>query len=183
MEWSTAFKVLWRAGAAGAKAQSSHFCDARRLACLVALLLGFAGANAAFAGPTIWQDPATGLAMGGYDPIAYFTKRAPRTGSEEIELSWGGAVWRFLNIGNRAAFEKHPQVYTPRFAGYDAYALSNGRTTRGRPSIWVVYKSRIYLFHNAANLRLWQEQRDAVTKRADANWARLSLDLPSSLTE
>ena len=150
---------------------------------MAALLVCFAGVARAVAGPAIWQDSATGLAMGGYDPIAYFTQQAARPGSEEVELSWGGAVWRFLNIGNRAAFERDPQVYTPRFAGYDAYALSNGRTTRGRPSIWVVHKSRIYLFHNAANLRLWQEQREGVTKRAEANWARLSLNLPSSLTE
>lgn len=153
---------------------------ARALAALACLAAVF---GPAFAASGAWQDPATGLAIGGYDPLAYFTRGKARTGRDGIELSWSGAVWRFLNTGNRAAFKRDPDVYAPRFAGYDAYALSRGVVTRGHPLIWARRADRIYLFHNAANLRLWQQNRDAITKLAEKNWPALSDSLPSSLAE
>lgn len=157
---------------------------ARRGGPVLPILLGLAtAAGAPSAAPGAWQDPATGLAIGGYDPLAYFTQGKPRTGREGVELSWGGAVWLFLNIGNKAAFEHAPYVYAPRFAGYDAYALSQGVTTRGQPLIWARHEDRIYLFHNGANLRLWQQNREEVTARAEKHWPTLSENLPASLAE
>ncbi len=156
----------------------------RAILTLSAVLLCVLGsARAGAAGPAVWQDPATGLALGGYDPLAYFTRGEPRAGSEDQELAWGGAVWRFLNTGNKAAFERHPHVYAPRFAGYDAYAIANGRTTPGHPAIWVNHKNRIYLFHNASNLQLWRENRDALVAQAEKIWPELSSGLTSSQGE
>jgi hypothetical protein len=48
-------------------------------------------------------NPETGLALSGYDPVAYFTRRMPTFGRPDIELSFKGAVWRFQNSGDRAA--------------------------------------------------------------------------------
>lgn len=138
-------------------------------------------ASTAPAAPKAWQDPATGLAIGGFDPISYFTQRQPLRGSEAFEILWGGATWRFLNPGNQAAFQAHPEIYAPQFAGYDPYALAKGLTTRGHPAIWAIHGDRIYLFHHAANRRLWDEDRDAVNRRAAEKWLVLSRDLPSSI--
>lgn len=151
------------------------------LAALAVALVLLGPAQSAGTGPEIWQDPATGLAMGGYDPLAYFTRGGPRTGSEDVELQWGGAIWRFLNTGNRAAFQRHPHAYVPRFAGYDPYALVHDRTTRGKPSIWFNHKDRIYLFHNNANLLSWQADSHALIAEAEKKWPALSQSLPSSL--
>lgn len=150
---------------------------------LAFLLVSLANPSAGFAEPKAWQDGSTGLAIGGYDPLAYYTKGEPRIGRDGVELNWGGAIWRFLNTGNRDAFKKHPLAYAPRFAGYDAYALTLGRTTPGHPRIWVRHEDRIYLFHNAANLRLWQGDRDKAIKLAEERWPVLSADLPSSIGE
>lgn len=149
---------------------------------LVVLISVLACRNAD-AAPWAWQDPATGLAIGGYDPIAYFTQGKPVSGHDDIELRWGGGVWRFVNKGNRAAFRQHPEFYVPRFAGYDAYALSNGRTTRGHPNLWVRYKNSIYLFYSSVNRRLWQKNRDQTITSAEKAWKTLSKDLPSTLAE
>lgn len=134
----------------------------------------------AHADPRVWQDPATGLAIGGYDPLAYYTRETAAKGDEDHELRWGGAAWRFLNPGNRAAFERHPAVYAPRFAGYDPYALADGRAVRGLPSLWARRGERVYLFANPGNLRLWKESPDALIARAEANWPALATGLPSS---
>src|SRR6266852_5807751 len=61
----------------------------------------------------------TGLAIDGFDPVAYFVEAAPKEGRAELEFRSGGATWRFLNEGNRSAFAAAPEVYTPRFGGYD----------------------------------------------------------------
>lgn len=46
----------------------------------------------------------TGLAIGGYDSVAFFTDGKPMAGSVDFELRYGGAIWRFSNVSNRAAF-------------------------------------------------------------------------------
>jgi len=129
------------------------------------------------AAPGAWRDTATGLAIGGYDPVAYFTHKAPKPGREGVELRWGGAVWRFVNINNRDAFAKHPEIYMPGFAGYDARALAEGLTVEGLPVVWAMYKQRVYLFSDAANLREWQSDPKKITAIAQANWARLAKEL------
>src|SRR5438046_1482499 len=55
----------------------------------------------------------SGLALFGFDPVAYFTDAAAVPGLPELEVSHAGAVWRFHNVGNRAAFLAAPQIYMP----------------------------------------------------------------------
>lgn len=143
------------------------------------LLLALSGP--AIAQPAAWQDPMTGLAIGGYDPLAYYTRGEARTGNGDFELSWGGAVWRFDNSGNMEAFRRHPQVYAPRFAGYDPYVIASGKTTRGQPSIWVRDGDSILLFHSAANRHLWLQDRDALLELAELKWPELADTLPDSI--
>ena len=87
----------------------------------------FAPSAATLAGGVPLQVNAqTGLAISGFDPVAYFTDGKARLGRADLELSQGGAVWRFGNWANRAAFEADPGVYTPRFGGFDPVAIARG---------------------------------------------------------
>ena len=61
----------------------------------------------------------SGLAIEGYDPVAYFVDARPTVGLPDFEASEAGAVWRFRNEGNRASFAAHPDIYGPQFGGYD----------------------------------------------------------------
>jgi hypothetical protein len=99
--------------------------------------------------PTV-VNKHSGLAISGFDPVAYFTDGAPKIGSPEMELSQGGAVWRFRNEGNRSAFAENPEVYTPRFGGYDPVAIARGASVPGHPLIWAVVGQRLYLFYSDA---------------------------------
>src|SRR5437762_10479406 len=74
-------------------------------------------------------DRHTGLALYGVDPVAYFTDKKPVAGRADVEFTYAGAVWRFGNEGNRAAFATDPQVYMPRFGGYDPVGISRGLAT------------------------------------------------------
>ena len=93
-------------------------------------------------------NPNTGLAISGFDPVAYFTDDKPEFGRPDLELRVDGVVWRFVNEGDRAAFKDHPEVYAPRFGGYDPVALSRGNSVPGHPLFWVVTGERLYLFYS-----------------------------------
>jgi len=95
----------------------------------------------------IVADWRTGLTIHGYDPVAYFAEAAPVFGLPKFEHAFGGAVWRFRNAGNRAAFIADPAVYVPRFGGYDPIAMARGVAVPGNPSVWLVFAERLYLFH------------------------------------
>src|SRR5512143_1975891 len=69
-------------------------------------------------------------------------------GRPDVELNKDGAVWRFSNEGNRGAFALHPEVYTPRFGGYDPVAIGRDRSVPGHPMFWVVVGQRLYLFYS-----------------------------------
>jgi hypothetical protein len=88
----------------------------------------------------------SGLAIEGFDPVAYFTDSTAMQGLPDFEASEAGAVWRFRNEGNRASFVAHPEIYGPQFGGYDPTDLGRGVTYAGNPRFWVVTGQRLYLF-------------------------------------
>lgn len=155
-------------------------CEKLILAAIALLALVLLSGGRVWGAPSIWRDHATGFAMAGYDPVAYHTRGKPVLGEDGMEHRWGGAVWKFENRGNRAAFAKHPQAYVPRFAGYDAEALSRGLTVTGSPLVWAKYRERIYLFRDIESLRAWREDPEPLILKAEANWKRLGDDLPGT---
>jgi len=110
----------------------------------------FAAPLPALAGLTqqIVVDWHSGLAIGGYDPVAFFTDRRPIAGSAAFELRYGGVVWRFSNAGNRAAFARRPDVYMPQYGGYDPTGVARGVAVPGSPDLWAIVGERLFLFYN-----------------------------------
>jgi YHS domain-containing protein len=115
-------------------------------------------------------DPNRGLAISGFDPVAYFTDSKPMMGRAEVEYSFAGATWRFRNEGNRAAFVEHPEVYIPAFGGYDPVAVAAGTGTPGHPQIWVIVGERLYLFYNPQAGRAFAADPDSVIAAAERKW-------------
>ena len=135
------------------------------LAAFICATIGFAPAFAKY-----WSDPATGLAIGGYDPVAYFTSRSARVGNDAFEVVWKGQFWRFANEGNKAAFIESPETYAPQFDGYGPISVSRGLPAAGNPHVWAIHQDLLYLFHNRALLVLWQSETRQFLKDANSNW-------------
>jgi hypothetical protein len=93
----------------------------------------------------------SGLAIEGFDPVAYFTENRAVLGLPDFEAAQAGAVWRFHNEGNRASFMAHPDIYGPQFGGYDPVDVARGVTLAGNPHFFVVMGQRLYLFGIEAN--------------------------------
>src|SRR5690606_40143287 len=106
-----------------------HVSSRMAMIALVGLLALFNGGNAskALTERSHWADNSTGLAIGGFDPVAYFAVARAVRGREGIEHGWNGGGWRFVNDGNRRAFARDPEVYAPRFGGLDPVLLARGR--------------------------------------------------------
>jgi hypothetical protein len=115
-------------------------------------------------------DRFTGLAIGGYDPVAFYTDAKPVPGSPDFELPYGGAVWRFTNFGNRAAFAARPDVYMPRFGGYDPVGVAHGVAVAGRPDIWLISGGRLFLFYDSHRLDSFAADPERIADTAERRW-------------
>ncbi len=157
----------------------------RKSPLLFRLLLGIAFAGGIAPPPGLWAatdnqltvNPGTGLAISGFDPVAYFTESKALFGRPEFEFNLDGVVWRFSNEGNRGAFAGHPEVYMPRFGGYDAVAIGRGRTVPGHPLIWVVTGQRLYLFYSEETRAAFLADAGRTIDTAERKWPEMLRNL------
>jgi YHS domain-containing protein len=119
----------------------------------------------------------SGLAIEGFDPVAYFTDSLASPGVSDFEASERGAVWRFRNEGNRASFVAHPEIYGPQFGGYDPVDLGRGVTYAGNPRFWVVTDQRLYLFGREENRDAFAANPSRFLKDASARWPAIEQNL------
>ena len=122
-------------------------------------------------------DRHTGLAIYGIDPVGYFTARKPVAGRAEFEHRFAGAVWRFDNEGNRAAFIADPDVYMPRYGGYDPIGIARGVSTAGYPNLWIIHDERLYLFYTADARDTFIANPAPVIASASARWTGIKGEL------
>lgn len=114
-----------------------------------------------------------GVAIKGYDPVAYFTMSRPVKGDKAYTVSWMGATWRFASAGNRDLFEKDPEKYAPRYGGYCAFGVANNYLVKIDPEAWTVYEDRLYLNYSLKVRDQWSQDIPGYIKKADANWPKL----------
>jgi hypothetical protein len=119
----------------------------------------------------------SGLAIEGFDPVAYFTDSRASQGVADFEAAEAGAVWRFRNEGNRASFIAHPEVYAPQFGGYDPIDLGRGVTCAGNPRFWLIAGQRLYLFGREENRDAFAAEPSRFLKDATARWPALEQGL------
>ena len=119
----------------------------------------------------------SGLAIQGFDPVAYFVDARPMIGLPEFEASEAGVVWRFRNEGNRASFVAHPDIYGPRFGGYDPCDLARGVTFPGNPRFWLISEQRLYLFGREENRDAFAADPQRFLREANTRWPALEQGL------
>ncbi len=145
-----------------------------RIACLVALAagLGPAGpyAEAWAVTERVVVNRHSGLAIDGFDPVAYFTDSEAAKGLSDIEAVQSGTVWRFRNDANRAVFLAHPEIYGPQFGGYDPVEAASGKIVAGRAQLWLIAGERLYLFSREDNLSAFAAGPTDILKQAGGKW-------------
>ena len=123
------------------------------------------------------QDRHSGLALGGIDPVNYFTDGQPQAGLPEFEMSGDGAVWRFRNSSNLMMFKARPDVYGPQFGGYDPVDVARGVPCPGNPQIWLIAGQRLYLFSTENHRDAFAANTERTMRAAQARWPALRMTL------
>lgn len=123
------------------------------------------------------QYTKNGLAIGGYDPVAYFTESEARKGSAKHSLSWNGATWRFKSAENKALFKANPEKYAPQYGGYCAYAMANGDLVSINPKAWDIHKGKLYLNYSSVVWAIWSRNKNGYISRADNRWPNIAKGL------
>ena len=125
----------------------------------------------------IVYDSLSGLALSGFDPVAYFTDRKPRLGKGIYEATYRGVVWRFANEGNKAAFERDPEVYVPAFGGHDPVAAAGAVAVPGHPLVWLISGDRLYLFSKPEHRGKFAADPRPVIAAAQHHWPGVAATL------
>jgi len=111
-----------------------------------------------------------GRAIGGYDPVAYFTDARAVEGKSAFTAKWMGANWRFTSAANRDLFVAAPDKYAPKYGGYCAYAVAQNSTAKIDPRAWTIVNGKLYLNYSLDIQKTWSADRDAYIADADKNW-------------
>ena len=151
------------------------------LAAAVALLTAAAVTTPAIAaGPQV-NATITGLALRGYDPVAYFTDGKPVVGDFAIVAQYEGATYRFASKDHKALFEKDPAKYVPQYGGFCAFGTAQGFKVDGDPNVWKIVDDRLYLNLAPPVAERWSQDIAGYIKTADEKWETLKDKDPSEL--
>jgi YHS domain-containing protein len=135
----------------------------------------------AFAAGVDVNATSTGLALRGYDPVAYFTKGQPTPGDFQITAEHGGATYRFASKENKAVFVADPQAYVPAYGGYCAFGTAMGFKFDGDPELWRIVDNRLYLNLAPGIQKRWESDRANLIVSANANWPQIADKAPEEL--
>jgi hypothetical protein len=122
-----------------------------------------------------WADEyysRAGVAIEGYDPVAYHTEGEAVRGNADLSLQWQQLEWHFSSAAHRAQFEADPYAFAPEFGGYCSKAVSSGFSGGGNPRVWHVDDGKLYFFFSTDARENWLAELDTgIKERSQANWA------------
>ena len=106
-----------------------------------------------------------GVVLKGYDPVAYFTRHQAVKGNPAIQTRFGGAIYHFISVTDKAAFDKNPSRYA-----FCADNVSKGELKDIDPSVFFIYKGKLYVCSAADAMKEFRSNMDENIRKADENW-------------
>jgi hypothetical protein len=126
-----------------------------------------------FAGQLVNVSGASGIALDGYDPVAFFTLGKPTHGDPGISATLEGATYLFASKEHKRIFEADPRKYLPQFGGFCAYGAALNALFPVDINTWQVRDGKLYLNLNPTILKAFNQDFDGNVKKAQKNWAGL----------
>lgn len=119
----------------------------------------------------------SGVAIQGYDPVAYFTDNKAVKGISKLALSYQGVVYYFATEAHKDMFKKNPAAYEPQYGGWCAYAMgATGEKVEIDPETFKIINGKLFLFYNKRlnnTLKTWNKDEANLHKKADASWIKI----------
>ena len=129
---------------------------------------------------TRYYQDINGIAIDGYDPVAYFEEGAPKQGSPDYVHIWEGAAWRFESQENLDVFAADPASYSPEFGGYCAWAVSQNDLAEVDPQYWAIVEGKLYLNKDLEAHEKWRASQSESIALGNQYWPELSASLSTS---
>ncbi|MFK7942176.1 MAG: YHS domain-containing (seleno)protein [Paracoccaceae bacterium] len=136
---------------------------------LAALWLSMPAMAAGPSQPEIYKD-VNGLALKGYDAVAYHLERRPVKGTEDFAFEWKKAVWWFSSAENRDRFMADPERWAPQFGGYCAWGIAKDRVVSINPTIFRIFDDKLYLNLNMKVHKEWLDSHNGFIATANEKW-------------
>lgn len=111
-----------------------------------------------------------GVAINGYDAVAYFTDHKPVKGSDKFTATYKGTTFYFASAAHRDTFAGNPEHFAPQFGGYCAYGTADGHKAPTEPQAFTVVDDKLYLNYNDRVMQTWRTDIGGYIKKANANW-------------
>jgi YHS domain-containing protein len=124
-----------------------------------------------------------GLAMQGYDPVAYFSEGAPHQGDPRFKLNHDGATYYFASADNLKRFKKNPTAYLPQYGGFCAMGTAMHQKLEGDPKVWHIVDKKLYINFNPDVDRRWSDDVPLNISRANTNWPEIKAQTPDALSK
>lgn len=134
------------------------------------LLLCFAGFAHAQPAEIYSSD---GIAINGYDAVAYFTESKPVRGNKTFVVDWKNVKWLFTSKENADLFKAAPEKYAPQYGGYCAFGCSRGYKAKTSPDAWTIDNGKLYLNYDTAVREHWSKDKQNLILKADVNWLKI----------
>ncbi len=113
---------------------------------------------------------ASGIALNGYDAVAFFKEAKPVKGNDAFSFKWKDATWLFSSQQHMDSFKQSPQKYEPAYGGYCAYGTSLGYKAPTQADTWMIVNQKLYFNYNLKVKETWDKNRDVYIDSANVKW-------------
>ena len=122
---------------------------------------------------TLLNLDKTGVAIQGYDPVAFFTDNKPVKGDPKLPAKHDGAIYLFSSKEHKDLFKADPAKYTPKFGGYCAYGVSRNKLVEIDVDAFQIVDGKLLLQYSKGVRDDFNKDTKGNLAKADANWASL----------
>lgn len=144
----------------------------------------FVGAPAMAVVPTSTANVNTdeqGIALHGYDAVAYFTTGKPTQGNPAFKAGYVGATYYFASAENQKKFKANPAAYAPQYGGFCAMGVALEKKLDGDPTVWKIVDGKLYLNVNKDVSVAWNRDIPGNLAKANVNWPTIEGKTPTEL--
>ena len=117
---------------------------------------------------------SSGVAIKGYDAVAYFTEARAIKGKKEFEFRWQDTRWYFVSAAHRDIFAANAELYAPKFGGFCALGMTSGEMCAADPQSWTIVDGKLYMKFDRATRDRWRPNKAENIKKAEENWTKIS---------
>jgi len=125
------------------------------------------------ASKTLVNVDVSGIAIQGYDPVAFFTDNKPVKGDQKYLVRHDGAVYFFASKAHQDLFKADPAKYTPAFGGYCAYGVSRNKLVSIDVDAFQIVDGKLLLQYSKGVRDDFNADAKDNLAKANVNWTGL----------